>query len=38
MNGPSPERIYAVIASILERRYNVQIEYTVTKKEEVQYV
>ena len=33
MNTPNPERIYAVIASILERRYNVQIEYTVTNEQ-----
>lgn len=24
---PSPERIYAVIATILQRRYDVKIEY-----------
>lgn len=25
---PNPERIFAVIAQILERRYDVRIEYT----------
>lgn len=29
---PNPDRVYAVIASILERRYGVKIEYTVTTK------
>ena len=29
MKTPNPDRIYAVVASILERRYNVKIEYTV---------
>lgn len=29
---PNPERVYAVIASILERRYGVKIEYTITAK------
>ena len=33
MKTPNPERVYAVIASILERRYNVKIEYTVVKIE-----
>jgi hypothetical protein len=32
MNTPNPERIYAVVASILERRYNVNIEYTIKPK------
>lgn len=27
MKTPNPERIYAVIAAILERRYNVKIQY-----------
>ena len=31
MNTPNPERIYAVVASILERRYDVKIEYTISK-------
>ena len=35
MKTPNPERVYAVIASILERRYNVKIEYTIQKKEGV---
>ena len=30
---PNPDRIYAVIARILERRYGVKIEYTVEAKE-----
>ena len=29
MKTPNPDRVYAVLASILERRYNVKIEYTV---------
>jgi len=29
---PSPDRIYAVITQILERRYGVKIEYTLTTK------
>ena len=29
---PNPDRVYAVIASILERRYGVRIEYTITAK------
>ena len=35
-NLPNPERIYEVIVAILERRYNVKIEYTLekVKKEE----
>ncbi len=37
MNTPNPERVYAVIASILERRYNVKIEYTLLKKEGVSH-
>lgn len=32
MKTPNPDRIYAVVASILERRYNVKIEYTLTPK------
>ena len=31
---PNPDRIFAVVASILERRYSVQIEYTVEKVKE----
>lgn len=31
MKTPSPERIYAVVASILERRYSVKIEYEIVK-------
>lgn len=34
MNRPNPERVYAAIAAILERRYNVAIDYTLHKKEE----
>lgn len=30
---PNPERIYATIATILARRYNVRIEYTLTPRE-----
>lgn len=33
MNSPNPDRIYAVVASILERRYNIKIEYTTTNTE-----
>jgi hypothetical protein len=33
MKTPNPERIYAVVASILERRYSVKIEYTLSKIE-----
>lgn len=33
MKTPNPERVYAVIASILERRYDVKIEYTISKIE-----
>ena len=29
---PNPERIYSTIVAILERRYNVKIEYTLTTK------
>lgn len=29
---PNPERIFAVVASILERRYSVKIEYTLIPK------
>lgn len=29
---PNPERIYSTIAAILERRYNVRIEYALTLK------
>jgi hypothetical protein len=30
---PNPDRIYEVIATILQRRYDVSIEYIITKKE-----
>lgn len=30
---PNPERVYATIAAILARRYNVRIEYTLVPKE-----
>ena len=30
---PNPDRIYAVIATILQRRYDVKIEYTIDKKQ-----
>ena len=29
---PSPERIYSTIATILARRYNVRIEYTLAPR------
>ena len=29
---PNPDRVYAVIASILERRYEVKIDYVVSEK------
>ena len=32
MNTPNPNRVYAVLASILERRYNVKIDYVVKPK------
>jgi hypothetical protein len=28
---PNPDRVYAVISKILERRHGVTIEYTITK-------
>jgi hypothetical protein len=31
---PNPDRVYRVIATILERRHNVKIEYTIEVKEE----
>lgn len=31
--APNPDRIFAVIAQILERRHGVQIEYTILKTE-----
>lgn len=37
MKTPNPERIYAVVASILERRYNVKIEYTIEKVKEAEH-
>lgn len=33
MNKPNPDRIFAVVASILERRYAVKIEYITTNTE-----
>ena len=30
---PNPERIYATIVAILERRYGVRIDYTLTHRE-----
>lgn len=30
---PNPERIYAVIANILQRKYAVKIEYTITTQD-----
>lgn len=30
---PNPERVYATIAAILQRRYEVRIEYTLTHQE-----
>ena len=30
---PNPDRIYAAVAQILERRHGVRINYTITKKE-----
>ena len=35
MNKPNPDRIYAVIAQILERRHGVKIEYALTSKEDM---
>lgn len=29
---PNPDRIFAVINTILQRRYDVKIEYTITTK------
>ena len=31
-NKPNPERIYATVAAILQRRYGVRIEYELMKK------
>ena len=31
---PNPDRIYSTIVAILERRYNVHIEYTLTHQEQ----
>lgn len=31
MNTPNPDRVYAVLASILERRYNIKLDYEVVK-------
>ena len=31
---PNPDRIYSTIATILARRYNVRIEYTLTERKE----
>lgn len=33
-NTPNPERVYAAIAAILGRRYNVAIEYILRRKED----
>jgi hypothetical protein len=30
---PNPDRIYAAVAKILERRHGVRINYTINKKE-----
>ena len=32
MKTPNPDRIYAAVASILERRYNVKITYELKPK------
>ncbi len=32
MNKPNPERVYAAIATILERKYGVKIEYKIIPK------
>lgn len=34
---PNPDRVYAVIVSILERRYGVKIEYTIEKVKETSH-
>ena len=34
MERPNPDRIFAVVASILERRYDVKIDYVVNLKGE----
>lgn len=34
MNTPSPERIYAALATILERKHGVKINYKLTPKVE----
>lgn len=31
-NTPSPERVYSVINTILQRRYEVKIDYTLDKR------
>lgn len=31
---PNPDRVYATVAAILARRYNVRIEYTVIHQEQ----
>jgi hypothetical protein len=33
-NRPNPERIYAALAKILERKHEVKIKYTLTPKTE----
>ena len=33
MERPNPDRIFAVVASILERRYDVKIQYITTNTE-----
>ena len=30
---PNPDRVFAAIAAILERRYNIKIEYVVRERE-----
>lgn len=34
MNQPNPDRIYAVVAAILERRHNIKIEYEILNLKE----
>ena len=35
--NPNPERVYEVIAKILERRYDVKIEYALIPKNQKEY-
>lgn len=30
---PNPDRVFAAIAAILERRYNIKIDYVIREKE-----